>query len=100
MDAAGRRLSKARLPEGVAGIARLHAMIGDQLGDDVDQSEVAIGIGTDRGPWVAALVTTGCNSIQGEFLAGGTLWGRSGVSRTKSDATGAHVLANMVRTDS
>ena len=33
MDAAGRRLAKARLPEGVAGIARLHAMIGEQLGE-------------------------------------------------------------------
>nr|WP_271213615.1 hypothetical protein [Rhodococcus wratislaviensis] len=40
MNSAGRRLSKARLPEGVAGIARLHAMIGDQLGDDVDEAEV------------------------------------------------------------
>jgi hypothetical protein len=28
MDAGGRRLAKARLPEGVAGIAWLHAMIG------------------------------------------------------------------------
>jgi hypothetical protein len=31
MDAAGRRLAKARLPEGVASIARLHAMLGGQL---------------------------------------------------------------------
>ncbi|MDJ0015487.1 hypothetical protein [Rhodococcus erythropolis] len=51
---AGRRLSKARLPEGVAAIARLHAMIGDQLGDDVDEVAVAIGIETDRDPRVAA----------------------------------------------
>ena len=28
-DAAGRRLGKARLPEGVAGIARLHALVGE-----------------------------------------------------------------------
>ena len=34
MDAAGRRLAKARLPEGVAGIARLHAMIGERIGQD------------------------------------------------------------------
>nr|WP_159929287.1 hypothetical protein [Rhodococcus sp. WAY2] len=32
MDPAGSRLAKARLPEGMAGIARLHAMIGAQLG--------------------------------------------------------------------
>ena len=34
MDSAGRRLAKARLPEGVAGIARLHAMIGEYLDED------------------------------------------------------------------
>ena len=33
MDAAGRRLAKARLPEGVAGMARLHALIAEQLGE-------------------------------------------------------------------
>jgi transposase len=32
MDASGRRLVKARLPEGMAGMARLHAMIGQALG--------------------------------------------------------------------
>ena len=51
MDEAGRRLAKARLPEGVAGIARLHAMIGEQLGD-AEATEVVVGIETDRGPWV------------------------------------------------
>ncbi len=50
MDSAGRRLAKARLPEGVAGLARLHAMIGDLVGDDADEVEVVIGIETDRGP--------------------------------------------------
>jgi hypothetical protein len=33
MDPAGRRLARARLPEGVAGMARLHAMIAAQLGE-------------------------------------------------------------------
>ena len=62
MDATGRRLAKARLPEGVAGIARLHAMIGEQLGEDADEEDagqVAVGIETDRGPWVAALIAAG-----------------------------------------
>jgi hypothetical protein len=57
MDASGRKLSKARLPEGVAGMARLHAMIGAQLGEDADElaDQVVVGIETDRGPWVQAL---------------------------------------------
>ena len=50
MDQAGRRLARARLPEGVAGIARLHAMIGEQLGEDADEAEVLVGTETDRGP--------------------------------------------------
>ena len=33
MDAGGRVLAKRRLPEGVAGMARLHEMIGQQLGE-------------------------------------------------------------------
>lgn len=59
MDATGRRLVKARLPEKVAGMARLHAMIGEVLGEDAEVVEVVVGIETDRGPWVAALVAAG-----------------------------------------
>ena len=59
MDAAGRVLARARLPEGVAGIARLHELIGEHLGEDADDAEVVIGTETDRGPWVAALVAAG-----------------------------------------
>jgi hypothetical protein len=59
MDATGRRLAKARLPVEMAGMARLHAMIGEALGEDAEVAEVAVGIETDRGPWVAALVAAG-----------------------------------------
>ena len=59
MDERGRVLTRARPPEGVAGIARLHELIGEQLGEGADDAEVMIGTGTDRGPWVAALVAAG-----------------------------------------
>ena len=59
MDAAGRVLARARVPEGVAGMVRLHELIGQQLGEDPDEAEVVIGIETDRGPWVAALIAAG-----------------------------------------
>ena len=59
MDEAGRVLAKARLPEGAVGLARLHAMIGAQRGEDAHEAEVLVGIETDRGPWVAALVAAG-----------------------------------------
>src|SRR5215831_16649580 len=57
-DEAGRVLARAKLPVGVTGIARLHAMIGEHLGDD-DEADVVVGIETDRGPWVLALVAAG-----------------------------------------
>jgi hypothetical protein len=45
-DTAGRRLAKARLPEGVTGMARLHAMIGELVSDDPDEDvQVLVGIG-------------------------------------------------------
>ena len=103
MDASGRRLAKARLPEGVAGIARLHAMIGEQLGEDADEDDagqVAIGIETDRGPWVAALIAAGYTVFAINPLQASRYRERHGVSGAKSDAADAHVLADMVRTDS
>ena len=58
-DEAGRRLARARLAEGVAGVTRLHELIGAHLGEDAGPGKVAIGIETDRGPWVQALIAAG-----------------------------------------
>jgi transposase len=99
MDAAGRRLAKARLPEGVAGMARLHAMIGEQLGED-DEAEVVVGIETDRGPWVQALIAAGYTVFAINPLSVARYRERHSVSGAKSDAADAHTLADMVRTDS
>ena len=100
MDATGRRLAKARLPEGVAGMARLHAMIGGQLGEDADETEVAVGIETDHGPWVAALIAAGYTVYGVNPLQVARYRERHSVSGAKSDAADAHTLADMVRTDS
>ncbi len=75
-------------------------MVGDQLGDDINESEVAIGIETDRGPWVAALVAAGYTVFAVNPLQAARFRERGGVSGAKSDAADAHVLADMVRTDS
>jgi transposase len=100
MDAAGRVLAKRRLPEGVAGMARLHEMIGQQLGEDADDAEVVIGIETDRGPWVLALVAAGYTVYGVNPLQASRYRERHGVSGAKSDGADAHMLADMVRTDS
>src|SRR5262245_18107722 len=99
MDASGRRLAKARLPEGVAGMARLHALIGEHAGDDADEVEVLVGIETDRGPWVTALVAAGYTVFAINPLQASRYRSRHAVSGAKSDAADAHVLADMVRTD-
>lgn len=101
MDNSGRRLAKARVPEGVAGMARLHAMIGNQIGETDDEDvEVVIGIETDRGPWVAALVAADYTVMAVNPLQAAEFRRRLGVSGAKSDAGDAHVLADMVRTHS
>src|SRR4029077_17535487 len=100
MDAAGRVLARRRLPGGVAGMARLHAMIGEQPGEDADGAEVVIGIETDRGPWVAALVAAGYVVFPVNPLQASRYRERHGVSGAKSDGGDAHMLADMVRTDS
>lgn len=58
MDHSGRRLARARLPEGVAGMTRLHAIVGELAGEN-DDVEAVVGIETDLGPRVRALVTAG-----------------------------------------
>jgi hypothetical protein len=100
MDPAGRVLAKRRLPEGVAGIAQLHELIGRHLGEDADGAQVAVGIETDRGPWVLALVAAGYTVFGVNPLQASRYRERHGVSGAKSDAGDAHMLADMVRTDS
>jgi transposase len=98
-DENGRRLSKARLPEGIAGIARLHAMIGQHIGDDDEPVEVVVGIETERGPWVQALLAAGYRVYAINPLQVARYRERHGVSGAKSDPGDAHTLADMVRTD-
>ena len=93
-------LARGRLPEGVAGMARLHELTGEQLGEDAGDAEVVTGTGTDRGPWVAALVAAGYTVYGVNPLPASRFRERHGVSGAKSDTGDAHMLTDMVRTDS
>jgi transposase len=93
----GRVLARAKLPEGIVGMAKLHAMIGEHLGDE-DTAEVIVGIETERGPWVQALVAAGYRVYPVNPLQAARFRERLGVSGAKSDTKDAHVLADMVRT--
>jgi transposase len=96
-DETGRRLGRKRSPEGIAGIAELHAMV---AGHASDSAEVVVGIETDRGLWVAALVAVGYQVYAVNPKAVARYRERyGGGSGAKSDAADAKVLADLVRTD-
>ncbi len=96
---AGRVLARAKLPEGVTGITRLHAMIGEHVGEDEEDPTVVVGIETERGPWVQALIAAGYQVHAVNPLQAARYRERHRVSGAKSDTKDAHVLADMVRTD-
>ena len=98
-DADGRVLVRRRLPEGVAGIAELHSLVGDHLGDDDDPGQVLVGIETDRGPWVQALLAAGYQVWAINPVQAARYRDRHSSSGAKSDPGDAHVLAEIVRLD-
>jgi transposase len=106
VDDAGRMLARRRLPEGFDGIAALHALIAAHLpGEWVDlepgqaQALVKVGIETDRGPWVAALVAAGYEVFAINPMSVARYRERHSTSGAKSDAADAHLLAEIVRLD-
>ena len=99
VDESGQRLVKRRLPEGVAGLAALHALIADHLGDDDQPADVVVGIETDRGPWVQALLAAGYLVYAVNPLQVARYRERHQLSGAKSDAGDAHTLAELVRLD-
>jgi transposase len=106
VDDTGRVLARRRLPEGPGGITRLHALIGEHLPEGWADGEparaaarVKVGIETDRGPWVAALVATGYEVFAINPMSVARYRERHSTSGAKSDSADAHVLAEIVRLD-
>jgi hypothetical protein len=98
-DEAGRVLARRRLPEGVAGLERLHALISGHLGPDDEPDQVMVGIETDRGPWVQALIAAGYVVYPLNPFQVSRYRDRHTSSGGKSDPGDAHVLAEVVRLD-
>ena len=96
MDEGGARLGSGRLPEGLEGVARFHQMVADHASGP---AEVAVGIETDRGLWVAALVGAGYLVYAINPRAVSRYRDRHSVGGAKSDRGDAKVLADLVRTD-
>ncbi|MDT7740942.1 MAG: hypothetical protein QOE59_20 [Actinomycetota bacterium] len=99
VEETGRRLVRRRLPEGAAGIAELHALIADHLDPEAEPDQVVVGIETDRGPWVQALLAAGYMVYAINPLQASRYRERHGSSGARSDPGDAHVLAELVRLD-
>ena len=96
MDDDGKKLASRRLPEGLDGIRVFHELVAGHI---VDPAEVIIGIETDRGLWVTALVAAGYQVYAINPLAASRYRDRHNVGGAKSDPGDARMLADLVRTD-
>ena len=96
MNTDGARLASRRLPEGLAGIRGFHELV---AGHAEEPGQVVVGIETDRGLWVEALVAAGYQVYAVNPLAVARYRDRHHVSGAKSDAGDAKLLADLVRTD-
>ena len=92
----GQVLAKARLPEFVAGMARLHELTGQHLGEGAEDAEVAIGIETYSGPWMAYRATATVTAAAAALRLG--LKGRrDGVSDAGVGSDRVHVSSFLGR---
>ena len=96
MDEAGERLGKRRVPDGVEGFRQIHELIAAQA---EQPEQVMVGIETDRGLLVGALVAAGYQVYAINPLSASRYRERHVTSRAKSDPGDAKVLADLVRTD-
>lgn len=99
LDGQGRVLVQRRVPDGVEGVRRLHELVAAAAGEDVQASQVTIGIELDRGLLVSALVAAGYRLVKIEPIATARYRDRFSSSGGKADASDARVLADAVRTD-
>jgi transposase len=95
-DTDGKQLAKARLPEGIEGVARFHALVAPFAEEPAD---VVIATETDRGLFVSALVAAGYEVLAVNPLSTSRYRERHSTSGAKSDPGDAKVLAELARTD-
>jgi transposase len=96
MDDSGRRLTTRRLSEGLRGVREFHELVAGHVENPL---EVVVGIETDRGLWVQALIAVGYRVYAVNPLAVSRYRDRHSLAGGKSDAGDAKVLADLVRTD-
>jgi len=98
-DDSGKVLARKRLAEGMAGITGLHELVAEHLDPDGEPDQVQVGIETERGPWVQALLAAGYVVYALNPMQVARYRERHSTSGAKSDAADAHLLAEIVRLD-
>ena len=96
LDEQGKLLGKRRVPEGLEGVRRLHELVAEHA---EEPEQVVVGIETDRGLLVRALLGAGYQVYAINPLAVTRYRDRHSLSGAKSDPGDAKVLADLVRTD-
>jgi len=96
LDQDGPVLATRQVAEGLTGVGELHALVAAHA---QDPGQVAVGIETDRGLLVNALLTAGYQIYAVNPQAVSRYRGRHRAARAKSDRGDAKVLADLVRTD-
>lgn len=99
IDETGRLRARRRVCEGVAGIEKFHELVAEHLDEDAEPQDVLVGIETDRGPWVQALLAAGYTVYAINPFRASRYRERHGTSGAKSDKGDALVLAEILRTD-
>ena len=96
MNDTGDKLAAKQFPEGLEGIAELHALIAEHT---TNPGDVIVGIETERGVWVQALIAAGYRVYAINPLSVSRYRDRHNVAGAKSDPGDAKLLADLVRTD-
>jgi transposase len=92
LDQDGRVLAARRIADGLAGAGELHQLVAAHA---EQPGQVAVGIETDRGLLVAALLAAGYQVYAVNPQVVSHYRGRHGSSRAKSDRSDAKVLADL-----
>jgi transposase len=96
LNTEGMQLARGKVADGIEGVAELHGIVATHA---EEPEEVIVGIETDRGLLVGALVAAGYQVYAINPLSVDRYRDRHATSGAKSDPGDAKVLADIVRTD-
>jgi len=96
LDPSGAVLATRRIPDGLEGVAMLHALVADHV---EAPGEIIVGIETDHGLLPTSLIAAGYQVYAVNPMSVSRYRDRHHSSRAKSDKSDAKLLADLVRTD-